>query len=147
MLLYGKTEQDRARVYDQLKHATSQFTVYRLKNVPAELNYNQNPREGDPVIVATGPFAIRAHAPPAGKETRPPTTGMHGFDPRMVPEMKAVFFAAGPDLVEGKTVAPFENVNLYPWLAHMLGLRAPHSDGSLNILSATLRDGGAAPEQ
>jgi len=147
MLLYGKTEQDRARVYDQLKHATSQFTVYRLKNVPAELNYNQNPREGDPVIVATGPYAIRAHAPPAGKESRPPTTGMHGFDPRMLPEMKAIFFAAGPDLVEGKTVAPFENVNLYPWLAHMLGLRAPHSDGSLNILSATLRDGGAAPEQ
>jgi alkaline phosphatase D len=147
MLLYGKTEADRARVYDQLKHATSQFTVYRLKNVPAELNFNQNPREGDPVIVATGPYAIRAHAPPAGKESHPPTTGMHGFDPRMLPEMKAIFFAAGPDLVEDKTVAPFENVNLYPWLAHMLGLTAPHSDGSLNILSATLRDGGAAPEQ
>ncbi len=146
-LLYGNTEADRARVYDQLKHATSQFVVYRLKNVPAGLHYNQNPRAGDPVIIATGPYAIRAHAPPAGQPDHPPQIGMHGFDPQIVPEMKAIFFAAGPDLVAGKTVAPFENVNLYPWLAHMLGLHAPKSDGSLNILSATLRDGGGAPEQ
>ena len=145
-LLYAKTEADRARVYDQLKHATSQFVVYRLKNVPPGLNFNQNPREGDPVVVATGPFAIRAHAPPAGQADRPPTIGMHGFDPRIMPEMKTSFFAAGPDLVPGKTVAPFENVNLYPWLAHLLGLHPPKSDGSLNILSGTLRDAGAAPE-
>jgi predicted AlkP superfamily pyrophosphatase or phosphodiesterase len=145
-LLYGKTEADRARVYDQLKHASSQFVVYRLKNVPANLNYNQNPREGDPVIVATGPYAIRAHAPAAGETDKPPTIGMHGFDPHLIPEMKASFFAAGPDLVPGKTVAPFENVNLYPWLAHLLGLHAPKSDGILNILSATLRDGGHEPD-
>ena len=144
--LYGKTEEDRARVYDQLKHATSQFVVYRLKNVPPELNFNQNPREGDPVIVAAGPYAIRAHAPPAGQPDHPPTIGMHGFDPRKMPEMKASFFAAGPDLAVGKTVAPFENVNLYPWIAHFLGLHPPKTDGSLNILSGTLRDGGVAHE-
>ena len=141
-LLYGKTEEDRARVYEQLKHATSQFMVFRLKNVPARLNFNQNPREGDPVIVATGPYAIRAQAPPTGHADRPPTAGMHGFDPRTVPEMKASFFAAGPDLVSGKTLAPFDNVNLYPWMAHMLGLNPPKNDGSLNILAGTLRDNG-----
>jgi predicted AlkP superfamily pyrophosphatase or phosphodiesterase len=155
-LLYGKTEDDRARVYNQLKRVSSQFVVYRLKNVPADLDYNQNPREGDPVVVATGPYAIRAHAPAqalapapsaAQATSKPPTIGMHGFDPHLIPEMKASFFAAGPDLVAGKTVAPFENVNLYPWLAHMLGLHAPKSDGSLNILSATLRDGGGPPEK
>jgi alkaline phosphatase D len=144
-LLYGKTEEDRARVYNQLKKASSQFMVYRLRNVPAELNYNQNPREGDPVVVATGPYAIRAHAPPAGKPEKPPTVGMHGFDPSRMPEMKASFFAAGPDIVKGKTVAPFENVNLYPWLAHMLGLSPRRNDGSLNVLAGTLRDGGAEP--
>lgn len=146
-LLYGKTEDDRARVYNQLKRVSEKFVVYRLKNVPADLNYNQNPREGDPVVVATVPYAIRAHAPAAGQTSEPPTIGMHGFDPHLIPEMKASFFAAGPDLVAGKTVAPFENVNLYPWLAHMLGLHAPKSDGNLNILSATLRDGGVTPEK
>jgi alkaline phosphatase D len=70
---------------------------------------------------------------------------MHGFDPRKVPAMKAIFFAAGPDIVAGKTVAPFENVNLYPWMAHILGLIPPKNDGNLNILAGTLRDGGGEP--
>ena len=56
-LLYGKTEEDRARVYNQLKKASSQFVVYRRKDVPAALNYSQNPREGDPVVMAHGPYA------------------------------------------------------------------------------------------
>ncbi|HXR40667.1 MAG TPA: ectonucleotide pyrophosphatase/phosphodiesterase [Terracidiphilus sp.] len=142
-LLYGKAEEDRARVYDKLKQASSRFVVYRRKDVPAALNYNQNPREGDPVVIATGPYAIRAHAPPAGKPDQPLIRGMHGYDPRKMPEMKASFFAAGPDIVEGKTVAPFENVNLYPWLARLLGLTPPGTDGSLNVLAGTLRDGGA----
>lgn len=142
-LLYGKTEADRERVYNQLKKASAQFVVYRRKNLPAGLHYNENARAGDPVVVATGPYAIRAHAPPAGQPDTPPIAGMHGYDPRLLPAMKASFFAAGPDLVPGKTVAPFENVNLYPWIAHLLGLKAPANDGNLNILSATLRDGGA----
>jgi alkaline phosphatase D len=146
-LLYGKTEEDRARVYNQLKKASSQFMAYRRKDVPAGLNYNENPREGDPVVIATGPFAIRAHGPPAGKEDRAPNLGMHGFDAKKMPEMKASFFAVGPDIVVGKTVQPFENVNLYPWLAHMLGLSAPKSDGSLDVLAGTLKDGGAEAEQ
>jgi alkaline phosphatase D len=146
-LLYGKTEEDRARVYNKLKQASSQFVVYRRKDVPAILNYNQNPREGDPVVIATGPYAIRAHGPPAGATDKPPIAGNHGYDPRKMPEMKASFFAAGPDIVAGKTVAPFENVNLYPWLAHMLGLTPPTTDGSLNVLSGTLKDGGAEPQK
>jgi alkaline phosphatase D len=60
--------------------------------------------------------------------------------------MKAIFYAAGPDIVAGSTVGQFENVNLYPWLAHMLGLTVPKTDGNLNILSGTLRDGGGAAQ-
>jgi predicted AlkP superfamily pyrophosphatase or phosphodiesterase len=141
-LLYGKSEEDRVRVYNKLKQASSQFVAYRRKDVPAGLNYNQNPREGDPVVIATGPYAIRAHKPQGDRPDNPPEPGMHGFDPHKIPEMKASFFAAGPDIVAGKTVAPFENVNLYPWIAHMLGLQTPKIDGSLNILAGTLRDNG-----
>ncbi len=142
-LLYGKTEADRARVYNQLKRVSSEFVVYRRKDVPAGLYFNGNPREGDPVVIATGPYAIRAHGPPAGKPDHAPTRGMHGYDPRKMPEMKASFFAAGPDILPGHTVLPFENVNLYPWIAHLLGLTPPRSDGSLNVLAGTLSDGGA----
>jgi alkaline phosphatase D len=141
-LLYTANEESRVRLYNQLKKASPQFFVYRRKDVPADLNYNQNPREGDPVVIATGPYAIRARTPPAGKPDEAPIPGMHGFDARKVPQMKAIFYAAGPDIVVGRTVAPFENVNLYPWLAHMLSLTAPKSDGSLNVLAGTLRDNG-----
>ena len=141
-LLYGKTEEDRARAYTKLKQASSQFIAYRRKDVPAGLRYNQNPREGDPVVIATGPYAIRAHNSPDGKPDSSPEPGMHGFDPNRIPEMKASFFAAGPDIVPGKTVAPFQNTNLYPWIAHILGLHAPKNDGSLNVLASTLRDNG-----
>jgi predicted AlkP superfamily pyrophosphatase or phosphodiesterase len=144
-LLYGKTEEDRAQAYNKLKKASEKFQAYRRKDVPAGLHYNENAREGDPVIVPTGPYPIRAHAPAEGKPDSPPIPGQHGFDPRAMPEMKASFFAAGPDIVAGKTVAPFENVNLYPWIAHILGLNAPKSDGSLNILAGTLRDNGDSP--
>ncbi|MBS1803351.1 MAG: alkaline phosphatase family protein [Acidobacteria bacterium] len=141
-LLYGTSEENREEAYAKLKQASSQFMAYRRKDVPAGLKYNQNPREGDPVVVATGPYAIRVHKPVQGKLDNGPEVGMHGFDPGRVPEMKAIFFAAGPDIVRGKTVAPFQNTNLYPWIAHMLNLQPPRIDGSLNVLAGTLRDNG-----
>ena len=146
-LLYPESEADAARAYNQLKKASSQFVVYRRKDFPAELNYRDNQRTGDPIVLTTGPFMVRAHGPPAGKTDNPPPAGMHGYDPHKMPEMKASFFAAGPDILPDRTVRPFENVNLYPWLAHMLGLATPKSDGTLNVLAGTLRDGGAEKDQ
>lgn len=143
-LLYSPAEQAQERVYRQLNHVSSLFMVYRRKDLPPDFHAGLNPREGDPVILATGPYPIRAHVPPAAHADAPPPA-VDGLDPQAQPEMKAIFFAAGPDIVPGKTVAPFENVNLYPWMAHILGLKAPKSDGSLNILAGTLRDDGAEP--
>lgn len=140
--LYARTETDRTFAYNQLKRATSEFVAYRLKDIPADLHLKANPRAGDPVIVATGPYAIRTRAPHAGERDDALPLGVDGFDAQTVPEMKAIFFAAGPDIVEGKTVAPFDSVHLYPWLAHLLGLTPAESDGNLNILSGTLRDDG-----
>lgn len=141
LLLYAKSDADRERVYNQLKKATSEFFVFRLQNFPAALHMDKDPRLGDPVVYATGAFPLRLHAPAAGAAD-PLPRALDGFDPHLVPQMKAVFFAAGPDIVEGRTVAPFDSVHLYPWLSHLLGLTPPKNDGSLNILSGTLRDHG-----
>ncbi len=140
--LYPSDEAQRQRIYNALNHASEKFKAYRLKNVPKELHYDENPREGDPVIVPTGPYAIRMHGPAPGKEDKAPIAGMHGFDPHSMPEMKASFFAAGPDILAGKELKPFENVNVYPFIAHLLGLTAPRTDGSLSILSGILKDKG-----
>jgi alkaline phosphatase D len=113
--------------------------VYRRANVPAELHFNSNPREGDPIIVARGPYAIRAQAP-TDLEDKAPTVGNHGFDPYMMPNMKAVFYAEGPDIRPGVKLKPFENVNVFPLIVKILGLEAPPVDGSLGVLSGVLSE-------
>jgi len=142
-LLYPKSEADAERAYKQfIAKPSPYFMVYRRKDVPAELNFNENAREGDPVIIPTGPYILRAHAPDPSKPERKAPSGMHGYNPRKVADMKASFFAAGPDILTGKTLAPFENVNVYPFIAHLLGLKASKADGSLNVLSGILKDQG-----
>jgi predicted AlkP superfamily pyrophosphatase or phosphodiesterase len=136
--LYAPSEDAANAVYQKLKAADPSFMVYRRTNVPAELHFNSNPREGDPVIVARGPYAIRDHAPPPNREDRAPLVGNHGFDPFMLPDMKAVFYAEGPDIRHNVKLKPFENVNVYPLIVKILGLESGPVDGSLNVLSGIL---------
>jgi predicted AlkP superfamily pyrophosphatase or phosphodiesterase len=138
--LYAPSEEAATAAYNKLKAADASFMVYRRANVPAELHYSTNPREGDPVIVARGPYAIRAEGPPPGREDRAPEVGNHGFDPFMMPNMKAIFYAEGPDIRHGVALKPFENVNVYPLIVKILGLTSPPVDGSLNVLSGILAE-------
>ena len=62
--------------------------------------------------------------------------------------MKASFFAAGPDIRGGVTVAPFENVDVYPLVAKLLGLDISHLktgpiDGEIRPLQAILQNPAA----
>jgi alkaline phosphatase D len=136
--LYAPTEELANQTYQKLKAADAAFMVYRRANVPAELHFNSNPREGDPIIVARGPYAIRAHEPGPDREDKAPTVGNHGFDPYMMPTMKSVFYAEGPDIRAGVKLKPFENVNVYPLLVKILGLDSPPVDGSLGVLAGVL---------
>jgi alkaline phosphatase D len=52
--------------------------------------------------------------------------------------MKAIFYAAGPDIRAGMTVGPFENIHLYPFIAEILGLRIGAEDGQLSTLQGIL---------
>ncbi len=138
-LLYPDSDADAKKAYEELRGASDKFTVYRRANVPARLHYDANPREGDPIVVATGPSYIRAHE--ALSFGDPPNTdpGQHGYDPHLVPEMKGIFYAEGPDIRAGVTVAPFENVNVYPLIANILGLRVGEIDGKLRVLQGVLK--------
>jgi alkaline phosphatase D len=132
-LLYAPSESDAKRVYASLLDKSDTFKVYRRADVPGHLHYNSNRREGDPVIVPTRPYVIVAHDPrPSANVSLP--RGNHGYDPRQMSSMKAIFYAAGPDIRAGVTVAPFENVDLYPFVAKILGLPIGPIDGSLKSL-------------
>jgi predicted AlkP superfamily pyrophosphatase or phosphodiesterase len=147
--IYPRSDEAAAKIYAALDGKGDKFKVYRSGQVPAGLHFDGNPREGDPVVVPTGPYLIRVNAPPAtaaGSDAMHPSgppAGMHGYDPAHMPEMKAIFFAAGPDIRPGKKVASFENVNLYPMIAHILGLDISHLktgpvDGNLKVLQGIL---------
>jgi len=137
-LLYPQTEADATRIYKKLRAADAGFLVYRRDKVPAELHYNSNPREGDPVVIARGPYLIRATAPPLTSRPDNFPLGEHGYNPYEMTSMRAIFFAEGPDIRSGVTVKPFENVNVFPVVVKILGLDSPKTDGSLNVLSTIL---------
>jgi predicted AlkP superfamily pyrophosphatase or phosphodiesterase len=137
-LLYAHSEADANHAYQKLKAADALFTVYRRAQVPASLHYNGNPRTGDPVVVPKGPYMIRAHGPEPGHEDHAPPAGEHGYDPYEMHSMRAIFFAAGPDIKPGVAVKPFENINVFPLVTKILGLENPPIDGSLNVLSGVL---------
>lgn len=140
LFLYPKSEMAAEQVFESLEGASDKFRVFRRKEVPTNLHFDSNPREGDPVIVATGPYAIRAVSDESNSK---PATGNHGFDPLVVPEMKATFIAEGPDIRPGVRIASFENVDVYPFIAKILGLdtsslKTGPIDGSLAPLESAL---------
>jgi len=137
--LYPKSEADAEKAYQSLLGASDKFKVYRRAQVPAYLHYNSNPREGDPVVLPTGPYSIVAHDPNAKGGNNMPPRGGHGYDPRQMPSMKAIFVAAGPDIRPGVTVASFENINLYPLITTILGLPTGPIDGNIRVLQGILK--------
>jgi alkaline phosphatase D len=137
-LMYPDSEQEAAKLYAKLRIVSNKFKVYRRSRMPAELDYTGEPRIGDPVVVATGPYSIRVHGPADSARDHPPNKGVHGYDPGSVPEMRAIFYAEGPDIRKGTRLKSFENVNVYPFLAEILGLDAPAIDGSAAVLEPAL---------
>ena len=140
--LYPKSEADAEAAYEALRGTSAKFLVYRRAQMPASLHFDSNPRAGDPIIVPTGPYFIRVSSDLLNP--RSPPVGAHGYDPSRVPEMKALFVAAGPDILSGATIPSFENVNLYPLIANILGLDISHLktgpiDGNLSVLQGILR--------
>ena len=138
-LLYAPDEQAAERAYRQLRGASDKFVVYRRRDVPAYLHYDNNARIGDPVVIPTGPYLIRAHAP---EKPEAPPKGEHGYDPSKMKSMRGIFYADGPDIRAGYKLRPFENVDVYPLIAHILGLRIGKIDGSIEPLRGMLRKAG-----
>ena len=136
-LIYSKNEAEAARIYrDFLSHPSPKFKVYRRAALPPLLHFDSNAREGDPVIVPTGPYTLLARASKLPEPTQ--MHGGHGFDPHAMPEMKAIFFAEGPDFNRNKRLKSFENVDVYPLIAQILQLRTSTTDGMLKPVEAAL---------
>lgn len=137
-LLYSKSADAAARAYAKLRGASDKFRVYRAGDMPKQLHFDGSLRLGDPIIVATGPYPIRAHESRDGDESKPPDKGMHGFNPHEMKTMRAIFYASGPDIRRGVKLKPFENVNIFPLIARILGLQTAPIDGNPRVLESIL---------
>ena len=124
------------QLYAQLHGRDPRIEVYRRAEIPERLHYEGNPRIGDLVAFAIQPIVL--HLASKAGQTEP--KGMHGYDVAKIPEMRGIFFAAGPDLKTGLTVEEFQNIHIYPLIAHILGLTAPSAiDGQFSVLAPILR--------
>ncbi|MDH5832602.1 ectonucleotide pyrophosphatase/phosphodiesterase [Luteimonas kalidii] len=115
----------------------SHYQCWRRDAMPARWHYGLHPRV--PPIVCqmdVGWDALpREHAArrPAG------TRGSHGFDPD-APQMRAIFIANGPSFRRGATLHGFDNVDVYPLLARLVGVPPVPNDGDPDTLLPALRD-------
>jgi predicted AlkP superfamily pyrophosphatase or phosphodiesterase len=136
VMLYSENQDLIARTLERLnQRAGGRYRAYRREETPGYLHYNEGYRIGDIVVAATAPVILYIDPPPADE------AGEHGYDPYRVEQMRGIFYAQGPGLKRGLETYPFESVNVYPLIAHLLRLELPPGvDGSLDVLRGILNE-------
>ena len=134
--LYVRGDTARARALKNALDRAPGMTAYLPDETPAAWRTGRNPRFGDVLLVADEGVQIRRR-----DQTGERSPATHGWPP--IRSMYGVFFAAGPRIRAGTRVPAFENINVYPLLAELLGLDpATGIDGSLDVLRPILTGTG-----
>lgn len=133
--LYAKDKADILPLYTELKKTAKDYKVYLKKDIPAQLHYGAKDdrmnRVGDILLLPTWPKVF---------SNRKPGNGYHGFEPLAVKDMHAIFYAWGPAFKSNLTIPSFENVNVYPLIAAVLGLHYTEKiDGNKKVLQGILK--------
>lgn len=112
------------------------YQCWKKADLPPRWHYGTHPRV--PAIVCAmdeGWDALhRDRIATRSKQDR----GSHGYD-NALPSMRAVFVASGPSFQQGLVIDGFDNVDVYPLLAHLLQVPAAPNDGNPETLKKTLR--------
>ena len=114
------------------------LNVYRHGEMPDSLNYGTSDRLGDLIV-----------APDLGWQfnyTPSRNQGTHGYAPQEA-DMLVAFRAIGPDFKKGYEAVPYEagriaafrNIDLYPMLCKLLGIRPAPVDGTLDHIEQILQ--------
>jgi len=135
MDIHAKNKADIQPLYDQLKGNEKDYKVYLKSNMPEHFHYSAKDdrmnRIGDILLVPEWPKVF---------SSRKPGIGHHGFDPSVVTDMHATFLAWGPAFKKQVKIPSFENVNVYPLVANILGLSYQEPiDGKLEVLKPILK--------
>lgn len=119
------------RVYDALLKPHDHMQCWRKQDIPARFHYGTNPRVAAIFCLAENGWSILSGPPPY-----PLVGGTHGWDNDSA-DMRALFIAAGPRIRRG-ALPTFDNVDVYPLLARLIGVTPLASDGDPETLAGVV---------
>ena len=106
-------------IRDQVNARLTHGRAYLRQEVPERFYYRENPRAGDVVVIMDESWILERTT----RKARAESWGQHGWD-NMLPSMRATFVAMGPGIRSGATVGEVENIDVYPLMTELLGLKA-----------------------
>lgn len=115
------------------------LTCWEKGKIPARFGYGINPRVPPIVCLAdTGWYFFTDASLKKRMKDHPRDGGAHGYDP-FDRRMQAVFVAHGPAFKQGVRLPVFDNVDVYPLLTRLIGVKGEKGDGTLGPVKAALR--------
>lgn len=121
-----------AAVAAALLRSHAHATCWRKANIPARFYYGRNPRVPPFFCLAETGWLVTSKPP-----ERDGTTGAHGYD-NQSSSMAALFLAHGPAFAGRRRLPVFDNVEVYPLLARLLGIAPLASDASGSLADAAI---------
>ena len=140
--LYAKDVKDIQTTYEALVKTkeASRYDVVLKKDNTLFATGSKDPhnRIGDILLIAKSPYQFQfqddKNSTTGTIKYKALKKGCHGYDPKNNPAMNATFFAWG-SAFNKTTIPSFKNVDVYPLVAHTLGLKYTHPiDGNKNTL-------------
>ena len=124
---------------DEVEHAflgqQDHYRCWRKAELPAAWHYGRHPRVAPIVCQSEVGWRVQTRANDRWSQ---PVRGEHGYAPED-PSMHSTFVARGPSFREGVALPAFDNVDIYPLLAHLLGVKPAANDGDLSSTAAALK--------
>ena len=135
--LYAKNPEDIQKTYEQLKKEAKDYQVFLRVNIPKHYHYSKSDdrygRIGDIILISNYPKVFNIH----NAKFDP---GWHGFDPNVVKDMHATFYAWGPAFKTNTQISSFPNVDIFPLVAEILGLKYTFKvDGTRHLAKEVLK--------
>lgn len=96
-------------------------------NLPARLHYGTNPRIAPLICIPEDGWLIETQQY-LDRPNHHISMGEHGYD-NADPQMGALFVAHGPAFKRGVNYPEFDNVDVYPLMTHILGIKPAPNDG------------------
>ena len=119
-------------VYQNLKKL-NHLTVFRREEIPAKYHYGSDTNRIMKLVVLPETGWIVDYR--VGDS--PKKGGGHGFDP-FDRDMHMVFYAAGPAFRKNYVQKPFQNLNIYLLICHLLDVEPAPNDGDMKAIRKML---------